>query len=69
MRFLSDTELTRLHPAERVSTALPLPTQMISNGEYSPLPQSEAQRRAESAIESHVGRLAPQHGMSRTCSA
>jgi hypothetical protein len=65
MRFLSDTELTRLRPAERASTALPLPTQVISNGEYSPLPQSEVQRRAEFAIESRVGRLAPQHGMSR----
>ena len=38
--YLSDDELKRLKPAQRAAFRSPVPTQMISNGEFSPLPQS-----------------------------
>jgi len=47
--FLSDREIANLAPAERVFRA-PLPTQMVSNGEFSPLPQSPAQRKVEARM-------------------
>ena len=65
MRFLSDADLATLRAADEATTSLPLPTQMISNGEYTPLPQTEAQREVEGRIESYAQALAPQHGMKR----
>ena len=65
MRFLSDADLATLRAADEATTSLPLPTQMISNGEYTPLPQTEAQREVEDRIESYAQALAPQHGMKR----
>ena len=46
--LLTDAELaqcTRACDDDRYST--PIPTQIISNGEYMPLPQSEQQKRVE----------------------
>jgi len=45
MRYLSDDDLRSLSPAESATLDTPIPTQMISNGEFTPLPQSEDQRR------------------------
>ncbi len=55
--FLSDRELSRLAPAEAVFTA-PVPPQMVSNGEFNPLPQTAQQRRAEARL----AELAEVHG-------
>ena len=41
--FLSGREIAGLAPAERVFRS-PIPTRMVSNGEFTPLPQSRAQR-------------------------
>jgi predicted TIM-barrel fold metal-dependent hydrolase len=65
MRFLSDDDVARLQAADAATQALPLPTQMISNGEYHPLPQTEAQRGVEARIVQYAATLAPRHGMSR----
>ena len=65
MRFLSDADLATLRAADEATTSLPLPTQVISNGEFTPLPQSEEQREVEARIESYAQELAPQHGMKR----
>lgn len=65
MRFLSDAELATLRPAEAATPALPLPTQVVSNSEYTPLPRSEQQRQVEGHIEALAESLAPRHGMSR----
>ncbi len=65
MRFLSDADLATLRPAEAATAPLPLPTQVVSNGEYTPLPRSESQRRVEARIEDHAASLAPRHGMTR----
>jgi hypothetical protein len=50
LRFLSDADLATLRAADESTEPLPLPTQMISNGEYTPLPQTEAQREVEGRI-------------------
>jgi hypothetical protein len=45
MRYLSDDDLRSLSPAETATLDTPIPTQMISNGEFTPLPQTPDQRR------------------------
>src|SRR5438034_2151867 len=39
--YLSDEELRRTAPAEVASFRSPVPTQIVSNGEFNPLPRSE----------------------------
>jgi len=65
MRFVSDAEIATLTPAELRDLASPIPTQVVSNGEFTPLPQSEDQRRVEARIGSLADELAPKHGLSR----
>ena len=55
MRYLSDDDLRSLSPAESAALDTPIPTQMISNGEFTPLPQSEDQRRVD-ALRRGTGR-------------
>ena len=38
---LSDAEMQRVIGAERSASGMPMPTQIISNGEFNPLPQTE----------------------------
>ena len=45
--WLSEREQRLVTGAETASAATPIPTQIVSNGEYLPPPQSEAQRRVE----------------------
>jgi uncharacterized protein len=47
--FLSEREIAGLAPAEQVFRA-PMPTQMVSNGEFNPLPQTPAQRKVEARM-------------------
>ena len=49
-RFLSDREVAALSPAEQAAFHSPVPTQMISNGEFNPLPQNPRQRQVEARI-------------------
>ena len=39
--FLGSRELARTNPAERAVFRSPVPTRMISNGEFNPLPQTQ----------------------------
>jgi predicted TIM-barrel fold metal-dependent hydrolase len=64
-RYLTDEELSRTAPAETASFAAPIPTQIVSNGEFNPLPQTRAQRQVEARIKDLAVELAPKHGMSR----
>ena len=48
--WLSDEQLARTAPAETRPFATPIPTQVVSNGEYMPWAQTPAQRRVESEI-------------------
>src|SRR5262249_57103315 len=61
----SDAELERTAPAEIAAFRGPIPTQIVSNGEYNPLPQTQDQRRVEARVSELAGDLARKHGMSR----
>src|SRR5713226_2919963 len=63
--YLSQDELQRTAPAETAAFASPVPTQIVSNGEFNPLPQTREQARVEARIKDLAERLAPGHGMSR----
>src|SRR5713101_9810054 len=63
--YLSDEELTRTAPAEVASFASPVPTQIVSNGEFIPLPQTRDQQRVEARIKELADGLGPRHGMTR----
>lgn len=65
MRFLSDQDLSGTAPAELASAHTPIPTQIVSNGEFTPLPQTAAQRQVEARIGSLAEDLSARHGMSR----
>jgi uncharacterized protein len=57
----------RLRPGMRrgLRTELPLPTRLVSNEEFPPLPQTPAQRAVEERILAEATRLAPRLGQSR----
>src|SRR6266540_4238780 len=63
--YLSDEELKRTAPAETASFRSPIPTQIVSNGEYNPLPQTRDQQRVEVRVKELADELAPRHGMNR----
>ena len=65
MRYLTDDDLRKLTPAESVSLATPVPTQIVSNGEFTPPPQTPDQRRVEAGIERYAEQLGPRHGLTR----
>src|SRR5215468_1959920 len=48
--YLSKRELEQTEPAEVAAFRSPVPTQMISNGEFNPLPQTRQQRQVEARI-------------------
>src|SRR5512145_614022 len=63
--YLSRAELTRTAPAETAAFRSPVPTQVVSNGEYNPLPQTRQQQRVEARIKEMAEQLGPRHGVSR----
>jgi len=63
--YLSDEELKRTAPAELASFRSPIPTQIVSNGEFNPLPQTRDQARVEARIKELAAGLGKKHGMSR----
>jgi len=63
--YLSDEELKRTAPAEIASFRSPVPTQIVSNGEFNPLPQTPEQRRVETRIKELAEDLGRRHGVSR----
>src|SRR5882762_65714 len=63
--YLSEEELRRTAPAELASFRSPIPTQIVSNGEFNPLPQTRDQQRVETRIKELADGLGPRHGMDR----
>jgi len=57
----------RIRPGMRrgFRSEVPLPTRLVSNEEFPPLPQTAAQRAVEDRILADAGRLAPRLGLSR----
>ena len=64
-RFLSERELLQTRPAERIAFRSPVPTRMISNGEFNPLPQTPTQRRFEARLKELADGTAKKLGMDR----
>src|SRR6185436_18107819 len=64
--LLSDEQLSRCSRAyEDQKPQAPVPTRMVSNGEYMPAPQTERQRRVEARIEELSESASRKLGMDR----
>ena len=54
--WLSDEQLAKLTRADEADELhSPIPTQMVSNGEYMPIPQTDEQKRVEARLKEHRG--------------
>ena len=63
--WLSDEQLERCAPAETEPFQGPVPTRMISNGEYMPHPQTEKQQHVEARVKELADKAAKKLGISR----
>src|SRR3989442_1638889 len=64
--WLSDEQLTKCTPADEAEGfASPTPTQMVSNGEYMPYPQTDKQRQVEARIKELADSASKKLGISR----
>ncbi len=64
--WLSDDQLTQCSRADEAGTFdSPVPTQVVSNGEYMPQPQSEKQKQVEARIEELASSVSKKLGISR----
>jgi uncharacterized protein len=63
--WLSEREQRLVAGAEEASAATPIPTQIVSNGEYLPPPQSETQKRVEERINELADHNGRRLGLSR----
>src|SRR5262245_12092823 len=61
--FLSKRELAETEPAEKVDFKSPVPTRMVSNGEFNPLPQTQRQRQFEARLKDFSEASARKLGM------
>lgn len=48
--WLTQDELKEVAPAEQAAFPSPVPTQVVSNGEFNPLPQTASQKRVEARV-------------------
>jgi len=62
--WLSEKEAAQVTPADKAFES-PIPTQIVSNGEYNPLPQTEKQRQVEGLIKEYGDKYGKYHGMDR----
>ncbi len=63
--WLSKKQLSKLAPAEQAATESPVPTQIVSNGEFHPLPQTEKQQQVEARIGATADAQAKKLGLDR----
>jgi hypothetical protein len=64
--WLTDEQLAQCTPADQIDGfQSPIPTQMVSNGEYMPVPQTPQQRRVEARIQELAEGASKKLGMSR----
>ena len=56
--FLDRNELARTEGAENAAFRSPVPTRVVSNGEFTPIPQTEQQKQ----VEARIGELADTYG-------
>ena len=65
MGFLTDKEVLSLNPSELLPHATPIPTQIVSSDEFTPAPQSPAQKQVEARLLDMADTYGRQHNMSR----
>jgi hypothetical protein len=65
MSWLTDKELKEVMTADDLEFKSPIPTQIVSNGEYNPPPQTEKQRQVEGRIKELADQYAHKHNMDR----
>src|SRR5256712_6362776 len=64
--WLSDEQLAKWSRADEADVfPSPVPTQMVSNGEYMPVPQTEQQKRVEARIQELADSASKKLGISR----
>src|SRR2546428_12899934 len=64
--WLSDEQLAKCARADEADVfPSPVPTQMVSNGEYMPVPQTEQQKRVEARIQELADSASKKLGISR----
>ncbi|HYJ18212.1 MAG TPA: amidohydrolase family protein, partial [Burkholderiales bacterium] len=63
--WLTEEERKRTSPAEKADFVSPVPTQIVSNGEYNPMPQTEQQKQVESRIKEMADQYAHRLNMDR----
>src|SRR5919198_4601880 len=64
--WLSEEQLARCARADETERLkLPIPTQMVSNGEYMPVPQTEKQKKVEARINELADHASKKLNMSR----
>ena len=63
--YLTPRELAETEPADEKAFRSPVPTQIVSNGEFNPMPQTPQQRAVEATIKAiaaeNAARLGWQH--------
>jgi len=62
---MSEDEMKTVEPAEVAAFESPIPTQVVSNGEYNPLPQTVQQKQVESLIKEMADKQAKRYGIDR----
>src|SRR2546427_12758092 len=63
--WLSDAQLAKCTRADLDPSPSPIPTQIVSNGEWMPMPQTEQQQRIEARTNELADGAAKKLGMSR----
>ena len=63
--WLDKRQRSQLQPAWEKDFRSPVPTQMISNGEFMPMPQSERQKQVEARLKEKADTLGRKLGMDR----
>jgi uncharacterized protein len=63
--FLSQEDLARTEGAEDVVFRSPVPTRVVSNGEFTPIPQTEQQKRVEARIQQLADSYGARQGLDR----
>jgi uncharacterized protein len=63
--WLSDNQLRRCDPAEAEPFQAPIPTRMVSNGEYMPHPQTDQQKQVEARVKEIATQASKKLGITR----
>jgi predicted TIM-barrel fold metal-dependent hydrolase len=63
--FLNEAQIAKLKAADEAAFRSPVPTQVVSNGEYMPIPQTSKQRQVEELIKAFADKQARRLGLDR----